>query len=170
MFPDVPCGRIIEPRFRRFGHQARVWDVCCWQSKIVTCSEDCSFKVWDSLNRDLISSTQVGHAFGCLFIKVFSRLILEEAFGVVVSPLMERLSRVEQMHRFSCGLECSSEARVVWVSAWQRPKKERQMSHLGRKLCTWGCHLYQPQQISFGASVSVVVVWTLCTCSRIKAS
>lgn len=49
----------IAPQFRSFGHKARIWDLLQCKDSIITCSEDCTFKVWSSINGQLLSTYKV---------------------------------------------------------------------------------------------------------------
>eukprot|EP00210_Caulerpa_lentillifera_P001343 g1292.t1 len=58
--PDHNLSFETKPQFRSFGHKARIWDLLQYKDSIITCSEDCTFKVWSSVNGELLS-THKGH-------------------------------------------------------------------------------------------------------------
>ncbi|KAL8544780.1 hypothetical protein ACS0TY_005123 [Phlomoides rotata] len=81
-----------------FGHNARIWDCCIFDSLIITAGEDCTCRVWDHDGRELYQIKEhVGRGvWRCLYDPI-SSLLVTAGFDSAI--------KVHQLHTSAKGLE-----------------------------------------------------------------
>lgn len=63
--PGGDATVVIEPRFQKYGHKGRIWDVMLTETIIATASEDCTCRLWSQVDGAPLQCLKAGSIQGC---------------------------------------------------------------------------------------------------------
>ncbi|KAI3449343.1 hypothetical protein Pfo_006008 [Paulownia fortunei] len=81
-----------------FGHNARIWDCCIFDSLIITAGEDCTCRVWDHDGREL---NEIKEHIG----RGVWRCLYDPSSSLLVTAGFDSVIKVHQLYTSSKGLE-----------------------------------------------------------------
>ncbi|KAK6118147.1 hypothetical protein DH2020_048131 [Rehmannia glutinosa] len=81
-----------------FGHNARIWDCCIFDSVIITAGEDCTCRVWDHDGREL---NKIKEHIG----RGVWRCLYDPSSSLLVTAGFDSAIKVHQLHTSSKGFE-----------------------------------------------------------------